>query len=252
MVIHIDSFANERRFVCILKCRCTRQTRVVSGWTLLRCLKGNCPWVTDMWASHLLGPHVMDTKTGDLRHRSIVLSGWSRVSDGRVAPSHPPPPLPPKKGQRQYKFALPHFGLKYLAAPISALQNLPSPLSPSAPRLLKSLIRRQPKQSSNRPSSRLFPHRSPPLCRTTTTKTTVTLHHRTGATSSTPSSTAPGGPPTTSAAATDVPHRHRVPPHQVHFTDAIPAHWGYFTKHIGAPPPPEALWASPTVSSIAS
>ena len=46
MVIHTDSFANERRFVCILKCRRTRQTRVVS------------------W--------------------------WSRVSDGRVAPSHPP------------------------------------------------------------------------------------------------------------------------------------------------------------------
>ena len=59
---------------------------------------------------------------------------------------------------------------------------------------------------------------SPPLCRTTTT---VALHHRTGATSSTPSSTAPGGPPTTSAAATDVPHRHRVPPHQVCFTDAV-------------------------------
>ena len=96
MVIHTDSFANERRFVCILKCRRTRQTRVVSGWTLLRCLKGNCPWVTDMWASHLLGPHVMDTKAGALRHRSIVLSGWSRVSDGRVAPSHPLP-SPPKK-----------------------------------------------------------------------------------------------------------------------------------------------------------
>ena len=61
---------------------------------------------------------------------------------------------------------------------------------------------------------------SPPLCRTTMTKTTVTLDHRTRATSSTPSSTAPGGPPTTSAATTDVPHRHRFPPHQVHFTDA--------------------------------
>ena len=109
--------------------------------------------------------------------------------------------------------------MKYLAAPIPALQNLSSPPSPSAPRLLKSLIRCQP---SNRPSSRLFPHRSPPLCRTTTTtKTTVALHHRTGATSSTPSSTAPGGPPTTSATATDVPHRHRVPPHQVRFTDAV-------------------------------
>ena len=174
MVIHTDSFANQRRFICILKCRRTRQTRVVS------------------W--------------------------WSRVSDGRVAPSHPRPPPPPKKGRRQNKFALPCFGLKYLAAPIPALQNLPSPPSPSAPRLLKSLIRRQP---SNRPSSRLFPHRSPPLCRMATTKTMVALHHRTGATSSTPSSTAPGGPPTTSAAATDVPHRHRVPPHQVRFTDAV-------------------------------
>ena len=52
MVIHTDSFANERRFVCILKCRRTRHTRVVSG--------------------------------------------WSCVSDERVAPSHPPPPsLPP-------------------------------------------------------------------------------------------------------------------------------------------------------------
>ena len=67
------------------------------------------------------------------------------------APSHPRPP----KGRRQNNFALPRFGLKYLAAPIPALQNLSSPLSPSAPRLLKSLIRRQP---SNRPSSRLFPH----------------------------------------------------------------------------------------------
>ena len=111
MVIHTDSFANERRFVCILKCRRTRQTRVVLGWMLLRCLKVNCPWVTDMWASHLLGPHVMDTKAGALRHRSIVLSGWSRVSDGRVAPSHPPPslapPSPPKKNKGMtYSFSI--------------------------------------------------------------------------------------------------------------------------------------------------
>ena len=245
MVIHTDSFANERRFVCILKCRRTRQTRVVSGWMLRRCLKGNYPWVTHMWASHLLGPHVMDTKAGALRHRSIVLSGWSRVSDGRVAPSHPP--LPPKKGRRQYKFALPRFGLKYLAAPIPALQNLSSPPSPSAPRLLKSLIRRQP---SNRPSSRLFPHRSPPLCRTTMTKTTVALHHRTGATSSTPSSTAPGGPPTTSAAATDVPHRHRVPPHQVRFTDAVSQLTGATSPSTSShlrPPRPLGLhqWSRP-------
>ena len=111
--------------------------------------------------------------------------------------------------------------MKYLAAPIPALQNLFSPPSPSAPRLLKSLIRRQPKQSSNRPSSRLFPHHSPPLCRTTMTKTTVALHHRIRATSSMPSSIALGGPPTTSAAATNVPHRHRVPLHQVRFTDAV-------------------------------
>ena len=110
------------------------------------------------------------------------------------------------------------FRIEISGGPNSSPANLPSPPSPSAPRLLKSLIRRQP---SNRPSSRLFPHRSPPLCRTTTTKTTVALHHRTGATSSTPSSTALGGPPTTSAAATDVPHRHRVPPHQVRFTDAV-------------------------------
>ena len=60
---------------------------------------------------------------------------------------------------------------------------------------------------------------SPPLCRTTTT--TVALHHRTGATSSTPSSTTPGSPPTTLAAATDMPHIHRLPPHQVRFTDAV-------------------------------
>ena len=113
MVIHTDSFANERRFVCILKCRRTKQTRVVS------------------W--------------------------WSRMSDGSVAPSHPCPPAL-QKGRQQNNFALPRFGLKYLAAPIPALQNLPSPSSPSAPRLLKSLIRRQPKQSSNRPSSHLFPH----------------------------------------------------------------------------------------------
>ena len=30
MVIHTDSFANERRFVCILK---SRRTRVVSWWS---------------------------------------------------------------------------------------------------------------------------------------------------------------------------------------------------------------------------
>ena len=96
MVIHTDSFANERRFVCILKCRRTRQTRVVSGWMLLWCLKGNCLWVTDMLVSNLLGPHVIDTKAATLRHQSIVLSGWLHVSDERVAPSHPPP-SPQKK-----------------------------------------------------------------------------------------------------------------------------------------------------------
>ena len=53
MVIHTDSFANERRFICILKCKRTRQTRVVS------------------W--------------------------WSRVSDERVAPSHPRPLSPQNK-----------------------------------------------------------------------------------------------------------------------------------------------------------
>ena len=75
---------------------------------------------------------------------------------GRMRSTQPPTP-PPQKGRRQNKFAFPCFGLKYLAAPIPALQNLPSPLSPSTPRLLKSLIRHQPKQSSNRPSSHLFP-----------------------------------------------------------------------------------------------
>ena len=80
--------------------------------------------------------------------RVVACVGWMRSTQ----------PPTQKKGRRQNKFALPRFGLKYLAAPIPALQNLPSPPSPSAPRLLKSLIRRQPKQSSNRPSSRLFPH----------------------------------------------------------------------------------------------
>ena len=32
----------------------------------------------------------------------------------------------------------------------------------------------------------------------------------------------------------------------------LPAHRGYFTEHIVAPPPPEAVGASPTVSSTAS
>ena len=115
---------------------------------------------------------------------------------------------------------------------------------------LKSLIRRQP---SNRPSSRLFPHRSPPLCRMTTTKTTVALHHRTRATSSTPSSTAPGGPPTTSAATTDVPRRHRVPPHQVRFTDAVSQLTGANSPSTSSRlRPPESAGASPTVSSTAS
>ena len=202
-----------------------------------------------MWASHMLGPHVMDTKAGALRHRSIVLSGWSRVSDGRVAPSHPPP-SPPKKGRGQYKFALPRFALKYLAAPIPALQNLSSPPSPSAPRLLKSLIRRQP---SNRPLSRLFPppfptsvpdddddeddgRASPPH----RSYLIYALVHRTGwfadnvgrrnrRASQTPSSTASGAL-----------HRRR-----------LPAHRGYFTEHIVAPPPLEAVWDSPTVSYTA-
>ena len=39
-----------------------------SGGTQLRCPKGTCLWVTDMWASHLLDPHVIDTKAGALRH----------------------------------------------------------------------------------------------------------------------------------------------------------------------------------------
>ena len=108
--------------------------------------------------------------------------------------------------------------MKYLVAPIPALQNLPSASSPSAPRLLKSLIRRQPKQSSNRPSSRLFPH----LCagrrrrrrrsRFTTAPELPHLRPR---------------PPhrvvhrQRRPPHVDVPHRHRVPPHQVRFTDAV-------------------------------
>ena len=153
---------------------------------------------------------------------------------GRTRSTQPPTPLPPKKGRRQYKFALPRFGLKYLAAPIPALQNLSSPSSPSAPRLLKSLICRQP---SNLPSSRLFPHRSPPH----RSYLIYALVHRTGwstdnvgrcnrRASQTPSSTASGAL-----------HRRR-----------LPAHRGYFTEHIVAPPPPEAVGASPTVSSTAS
>ena len=35
MVIHTDSFANERRFVCIHKCRLTRKNRVVSWWSFV-------------------------------------------------------------------------------------------------------------------------------------------------------------------------------------------------------------------------
>ena len=161
MVIHTDSFANERRFICILKCRRTRQTRVVSGWTLLRCLKGNCLWVTDMWASHLLGPHVMDTQAGALRHRSIVLSGWSRVSDdddeddSRTSPPH-----------RSY--------------------------------LIYALVHRIGWSTNN-----------------------VGRHNRRA--SQTPSSTASGA-------------LHRR---------CLPAHRGYFTEHIIAPPPPRPLGLPP-------
>ena len=50
------------------------------------------------------------------------------------------------------------FRIEISGGPIPALQNLPSPSSPSVPRLLKSLIRCQPKKSSNRPSYHLFPH----------------------------------------------------------------------------------------------
>ena len=110
MVIHTDSFANERRFVCILKCRRTRQTWVVSGWTLLRCLKAP-------------------------KHSPVGVVVCVR----RTRSTQPPTPLPPKKGRRQYKFALPRFRLKYLAAPIPALQNLSSPSSPSAPRFCSNL-----------------------------------------------------------------------------------------------------------------
>ena len=83
---------------------------------------------------------------------------------------------------------------------------------------------------------------SPPLCRTMTTKTTVALHHRTGGTSSTPSSTAPGGPPTMSAAATDVPHRHRLPPHQVRFTDVVSQLTGATSPSTSSHLRPQGHW----------
>ena len=86
---------------------------------------------------------------------------------------------------------------------------------------------------------------SPPMCRTTTTKTTVALHHRTGATSSTPSSTAPGGPSTTSAAATDVPHRHRLPPHQVRFTDVVSHLTGVTSPSTSSHLCPRGRWGFP-------
>ena len=85
MVIHTDSFANERRFVCILKCRRTRQTRVVSGWMLLRCLKGNCLRVTDMWANHLLGPPVMDATAGALSRSFRYTLSLPHEVDGHAA-----------------------------------------------------------------------------------------------------------------------------------------------------------------------
>ena len=129
--------------------------------------------------------------------------------------------------------------MKYLAAPIPALQNFSSPPSPSAPRLLKSLIRRQPKQSSNRPSCRLFPtyvpdyddeddgRASPPhrsyLIYTLVHRTewsTENVGRRNRCTSQTPTSIASGAL-----------HRRRLPPHR-----------GYFTEHIVAPPPPRGRW----------
>ena len=51
------------------------------GRTQLRCLKDTCIWVTNMWISYLLGPHVIDIKVGALRHRSTVHLG--RISHGR-------------------------------------------------------------------------------------------------------------------------------------------------------------------------
>ena len=87
MLIHTDSFANERRFICILKCKRTRQTRVVSWWSrvsygglapshparrMLGCLKA--PTFVSMtcgpnrWLAH------MSVTQGQmpLRHRSSV------------------------------------------------------------------------------------------------------------------------------------------------------------------------------------
>ena len=159
-----------------------------------------------------------------------------------------PLPSPPKK-RRQKKFALPCFVLKYLAAPIPALQNLPSPPSPSVPRLLKSLIRRQPKQSSNRPSSRLFPH----LCAGRQRRRRRSRF-----------TTAPELPHLRPRPPHWVVHRQRRPPQPTCLTETdfhrircasrrrLPPHRGYFTEHIITLPPPEAVGASPTVSSTAS
>ena len=174
------------------------------------------------------------------------------MSYRRLAPSHPPPPsLPPQtKERRQNKFVLPRFGLKYLAAPIPAQQNLSSPPSPSAPRLLKSLIRRQPKQSSNRPSSRLIPYLCAgrrPRRRWSRFTTAPELPH-----------ICPGPPHR-------VVHRQRRPPQPMCLTDTefhrircasptpSPSSPGLLHQaHRRASAPPEAAGASPTVSSTAS
>lgn len=137
---------------------------------------------------------------------------------GRTRSTQPPTPLPPQKRTMTIQVRASKFWIEISGGPNSSPAKSPFSTVP---------FRAQIAQIPNSPptqakfESPLVSSLSPPLCRTTTTKTTVALHHRTGATSSTPSSTAPGGPPTTSAAATDVPHRHRVPPHQVRFTDAV-------------------------------
>ena len=165
---------------------------------------------------------------------------------GRTRSTQPPTQ---KKGRRQNKFALPRFGLKYLAAPIPALQNLSSPPSPSAPRLLKSLIRRQPKQSSNRPSSRLFPH----LCagrRRRRRRSRFT--------------TAPELPHLRPRPPHRVVHRQRRPPQPTCLTDTefhrircasptpSPSSPGLLHRAHRRTSAPEAVGASPTVSSTAS
>ena len=189
--------------------------------------------------------------------RELILSssffwgggGWVAGCYASVRHRRPPRQDYALAPRRQYKFTLPRFGLKYLAAPIPALQNLFSTVPfraqiaqiPNSPPTLESPLVSSlsppfptsvPDDDDEDDGRASPPHRSYLIYALVrrTGWSTDNVGRRNRRASQTPSSTASGAL-----------HQRR-----------LLAHRGYFTEHIVAPPPPEAVGASPTVSSTAS